>query len=282
MKAAKGEIPFPSFDLGALLFFLTLDPDPEVKAAAVNSLKDMPHDLLMAIADSTNTHPRVLDLLARIHSGNRVFIEKVVSHQAVDNRTVEFLRNIISAKVESESPDLEEIQSPDTATIPEGTKDILPVDSIDGADEEERIDEDSEESHTRYQLCQQMSVTEKIKLAMGGDKEWRVLLLNDTNKQVTTAVLKNPRISEPEILALVKNKGMSEEIMRLICGNREWIKNYQIRKALVENQKTPLHTAIRMLSSLTDKDLAHIAKNREIRKVIVTQARRLVLNKNTR
>jgi len=33
---------------------------------------------------------------------------------------------------------------------------------------------------------------------------------------------------------------------------------------------------------LTDKDLAFIAKNREIKRVIVTQARRLVLNKNKR
>jgi len=34
--------------------------------------------------------------LARIHSGNRVFIEKVFSHPAIDDRTVEFLKNIES------------------------------------------------------------------------------------------------------------------------------------------------------------------------------------------
>jgi len=41
-EGCEWEIPFPSYDLGALLFFLTLDPDTEVKAAALSSLRDMP------------------------------------------------------------------------------------------------------------------------------------------------------------------------------------------------------------------------------------------------
>ena len=63
----------------------------------------------------------------------------------------------------------------------------------------------------------------KIKMAMMGDKEWRLLLIKDTNKLVSTAVLKNPRLTDPEVLAIAKSIELSEEIIRLICMNKEWI-----------------------------------------------------------
>ena len=67
--------------------------------------------------------------------------------------------------------------------------------------------------------------------------------------------------------------------MRAICINREWLKNYQIRKALVMNCKTPLPAALRFLATLTDKDIAFLAKSKNVSTVVSTQARRLILNK---
>ena len=69
----------------------------------------------------------------------------------------------------------------------------------------------------------------------------------------------------------------SDEIMRLICANKEWTKNYQIRKALAENNKTPLPNALRYISTLTEKDLANLAKSKNVSNVISTQARRILL-----
>jgi hypothetical protein len=47
----------------------------------------------------------------------------------------------------------------------------------------------------------------------------------------------------------------------------------------VENNKAPLHHALRFLSSLTEKDLAVLAKSKNISSIIATQARRSLLNK---
>src|SRR6185369_14271847 len=122
-------------------------------------------------------------------------------------------------------------------------------------------------------------ISEKIKMALTGDKEWRSVLINDNNKMVSGSVIKNPRITEGEILQILKVGVQNDEIIRLICANKEWVKNYLIRKALVECPKTPLPNALRFLASLGEKDVAAYAKSKNISSVISTQAKRLILAK---
>jgi hypothetical protein len=106
-----------------------------------------------------------------------------------------------------------------------------------------------------------------------------MLLIKDTNKLVSGAVIKNPRITEAEILIICKTPVNNDDLLREICNNKEWTKNYQIKKALVENGKTPLHAALRFLAGLTEKDLALLAKSKNVSSIISTQARRAILNK---
>jgi len=81
------------------------------------------------------------------------------------------------------------------------------------------------------------------------------------------------------VLTIAKSAIQNDEIMRVICSNKEWIKNYNIRKALVENSKTPLPHALRYMASLSEKDLSSLAKSKNVSSVISTQARRLISNK---
>jgi hypothetical protein len=116
-------------------------------------------------------------------------------------------------------------------------------------------------------------------MAMTGDKEWRSILIRDSNKLVNGAVVKNPRITEPEILTISKSVIQNDEILRVICQNKEWIKNYEIRRALVLNNKTPLPVALRFMGFMTEKDLSAMAKSKNISSIIANQARRMLSNK---
>ncbi|MFN2257135.1 MAG: hypothetical protein ABR516_01450 [Desulfuromonadaceae bacterium] len=135
---------------------------------------------------------------------------------------------------------------------------------------------------TRYQMIQELRVGDKIKLALSGDKEWRSLLLKDGNKQVSGAVLKNPRITEKEVLILCQNRSSNEELIRIILLNREWMKNYSIRLALTMHPRTPLNQAIRFLSTLSEKDLRKLSKSRNISSALVNASRRILLAKSKR
>ncbi len=151
-----------------------------------------------------------------------------------------------------------------------------------GVDEDWEDPADEESGLSKYQLTLQMGVVEKIKAALNGDKEWRKLLIQDTNRLVSAAVLKNPRITEGEVLAVANNRGSNEELIRLITLNREWIKNYAIKQALVVHPRVPLAQALRYMSVLTERDLKMLTKSRDVSQAIVNNARRMLTAKQQR
>jgi hypothetical protein len=151
------------------------------------------------------------------------------------------------------------------------------TESGDAEDEDDVVEE--ELNLSKYQMALGMGVSDKIKMALTGDKEWRNIFLKDPNKLVSSAVLKNPRITEGEVLVVAKNKSSSDELIRLITLNREWVKHYEIKKALVMHPRTPLPKALRYMIILTEKDLKNLAKSRGISQVIVNNARRMLLTK---
>jgi hypothetical protein len=268
LQAARGDVAVSAGDLGTILFFLGHDPDPEVRNAAIKSLRGLSEPQLLDIAAAADTHPKILDMLARLHYPKPAIAARLAAHPGVESETIAFLAEKVPdtlAPQKAPGPETAEAEDPDAE-----------------AGEMEEIDEEDEESKrlkSKFQLSQIMEIPEKIKMALTGDKEWRTLMIKDSNNQVSLSVLKNPRITEPEILTLVSNSSQNEEMLRIVCINKDWLKNYQIRKALVQNCKTPLQTSLRLMTTLTDKDLAILAKSRNVSSVIATQARKLFLNK---
>jgi hypothetical protein len=246
----NGEVQMSPPERVTLLFFLCYDKNPQVKAAALTAMKGLPPATARAIAQAEETHPKLVELLTKLFP--------TVADTPQEEET------------QQEEASLKEQPEENTAAaVAEETP----------ADEEETPAEDEEEFQSKYQMAQAMGVGEKIKMALTGDKEWRTILIRDSNKLVNGAVVKNPRITEPEILSIAKSVIQNDEITRVICMNKEWIKNYEIRKALVLNNKTPLPIALRFMGFLVEKDLSAMAKSKNISSVLSNQARRLLATK---
>jgi len=123
-----------------------------------------------------------------------------------------------------------------------------------------------------FQKIQSMTVAEKIDLARNAPKEARTILLRDSNKLVQIAVITSPKITESEIIAIANNKQVSDEVLREIAMNREWLRNYQVRLALVNNPKTPLSIAMAQIPYINQRDLSMLAKSRAIPRPIIVAA----------
>jgi hypothetical protein len=201
-----------------------------------------------------------------------------------EQATVEMHRMIALRLEDSVSPTEAEVDSPSESEEGTGETDRDELDVEREFDSEEGAEEfaDDLDALTKYQMVQELSVGDKIKLAMSGDKEWRSLLVKDSNKQVSGAVLKNPRITEKEVLILCQNRSSNEELIRIILLNREWLKNYSIRLALVAHPRTPLSQAIRFLSTLGEKDLRKISKSRNVSSALTNACRRILVAKSKR
>ncbi|MEW6613863.1 MAG: hypothetical protein AB1401_00100 [Thermodesulfobacteriota bacterium] len=151
-------------------------------------------------------------------------------------------------------------------------------------EEGEKEGEEGEEGEERkeekkflslYQRVQIMSVPEKIQLALKGDKEARSLLIRDPNKLVSTAVIKSPKISESEIQQIVQSRSVTDEILRIIVQNREWMSKYKIKVGLVNNPLTPLTISLNILNNLRERDLRLLSKNRNVPAALSRTAKKL-------
>lgn len=279
LKAAAGQVKLGTHELLPVVFYLCYDADPEVKRTAVATLKGLPVPLLTHLLANSELHPRILDTLVQLHFDKPELAPLFAAHPMLSEKAAAFLtrKGIDPAPEKAAAGQVGESRHLDLAQGLDAG--CAPPPPPGPATTEATVDEESEEFKSKYQLAQTMGVSDKIKAAMTGDKEWRSILIKDANKLVSIAVVKNPRITDGEILTIAKSSVQNDEIMRLICANKEWIKNAQIRKALVENNKTPIAAALRFVPTLSERDLSMLARNKNVASVVASQARRLLMAK---
>ncbi len=133
---------------------------------------------------------------------------------------------------------------------------------------------------TLSQKIMKMSVAEKIKLATKGNKEVRTMLIRDSNKLVCTAVIRSPRLTDGEVLTQAQNKIANEEVLRIICNNREWVRQYPIKLALIKNPKVPAQLSMRMLNTLHEADVKNLARDKNISGAIQMMAKKMLSKKD--
>ncbi len=120
-----------------------------------------------------------------------------------------------------------------------------------------------------------MTVKDRIKLGMKGDREARSILIRDSNKVVAQAVIHNPRVTDQEVESIAAMRTVSDEVLRVIALNRAWARSYPIILNLARNPRTPIPTAINILSRIHTKDLQNISQNRNVSEAVRRQAYRL-------
>lgn len=129
------------------------------------------------------------------------------------------------------------------------------------------------------QQIQRAKVNEKIRLALTGSKEARMVLARDSNKMVQLAVIDNPKLSEFEVVLIASSKSADEEVLRRIAASREWMRLHQVRSALVNNPKCPIPIAGKLIETLGFQEWKRIASSRSVPSVINAMAKRLISKK---
>jgi len=308
LAAARGALPLAGKDLLTVLFFFCSSLDQEIKKNAIKTLRELPATILSPLLKDESLPHQLLELLVRARIGEADLMAGVIMHPAASPKILLYLaqkgdmavlerlaghQNMLAAHPEVvaaiiANPSVEKTlkfklgwQDPDMAV------DVASPDSGDDPDQgegdeegrsqveiEALMEEADEKGLSKYQIALELKVAEKIKMGLTGDKEWRTILIKDANKLVQGAVMKNPRISDGEVLMVAKNKTSSDELIRLILLNKDWMKLYEIKKALIVHPKTPPPKAMRLIPFLTLKDIKELAKSRQVSTLVATTARK--------
>ncbi len=154
---------------------------------------------------------------------------------------------------------------------------------IDTPDEEDDPDFRNEnmDRETVTQKLQRMSFTQRLKAAMKGNKEMRMVLVRDTNKMIAAAVMSSPKMTEQEVESVAGMASVSEDVLRIIANNRAWMKNYKVALRLVKNPKTPVAISMNLLQRIMERDLVGLSTDRNVPEPLRIAARKKVLINRT-
>jgi hypothetical protein len=143
-----------------------------------------------------------------------------------------------------------------------------------GAPNREQDDDDT--GGTLHARIRTMSLADRRKLALQGDRTARMLLMKDSDKNIHTFVIQNPKITLDEVRYIAGFRQTHPDVLKRIAENRDWIQNPRIVTSIVCNPKTPTPVAVRLVDKLPMQELRRIAKNDAAPPAVVTVVKRKV------
>jgi len=152
----------------------------------------------------------------------------------------------------------------------------VPGDDKSLADAAADAEPDAGRRQTLLQQIARMTVAQRVQFAIKGGAEARRTLIRDGSKVVQRAVLQSPRLTDQEVEAFASMSSLSDEILRLIAGNRAFRKNYVVVRNLMNNAKTPLDVTLHMLPLLNPVDLKKLSLNKNVPDTLRTSAAKLI------
>lgn len=122
-----------------------------------------------------------------------------------------------------------------------------------------------------------LEASQKMTLALRGDRDDRAAVLRENNPALHSQVLKNPGLQLDEVAAIAKMRTVAPDLLKQIADRREWAQRPEIAVALVRNPKTPVPVAIRLLDHVPATELRQLAKDQHTRTPIQHAARKKVI-----
>lgn len=255
-----------------LRWFASSHGDPQLVEAILRR-RDVPRDLLVEVAgalspdlqevlllrqDAIVEQPAILDSLQAnpklsIYAGRRI---------------QEYREHLLPRAVVAEAPvapepiEIGDLNEEDLAEIERAR--VLPAQGD--------VDERTGLSESQIRT---LPVPVRIKLTKGASRTLRNILIKDSNRLVALAVLANAALSEDEVEQIASNRSIDDEVLAFISRRREWISRYDVCQALVNNPRTPVGIAVRLVARLSVRELKLLRRDRNVAEPVRASAERL-------
>src|SRR6266849_544728 len=245
-------------DRAELLAVLAGDADEMVSERAQDAILSQPIESFVEAIRREHALPALFSYAAKNLAGKPGVCDAMVQNK---NCPAEYLvpvvRHLSTIGIQSLMEELDRVsESPTLASALEQSSSVTieqknqlkelhgpgnPIDEAALAEAAAAVESDLAKRQTLIQRLAKMTVAQRVQFAMKGGSEARRTLIRDNNKVVQRAVLQSPRLTD--------------QILRLIAGNRNFRKNYTVVRNLINNPKAPLDVTMHMLPMLNAVDL---------------------------
>ncbi len=296
LAVCTGGVVLPAPDLAEILTVLALDSDELIATRAQESILALPIEnfvealhrqqalepLFEFASKNLAAKPGIADALIKNKNCPPEHLVPLVQHLSAlgvqslmdELDRVSDSRELAEALEKSSSITLEQ-----KSQLGELLSDAMPdMDAL--AEALADAEPDNERRKTLLQQISTMTVSQRVKFAMKGGSEARRTLIRDTNKVVQRAVLQSPRLTDQEVEAFASMTNLTDEILRMIGKNRNFRKNYNVVRNLLNNGKAPLDCSLGLLPMLNPPDLKKLGMNKNIPETLRATAVKLMRQRN--
>ena len=264
-KGACGDLPVSVEEKIEILVLLSKDADETTRNVAYSTLVGWNPKELGEVLSSGATPASVLDFVTTYLAHERRDIAvAVLQNPSLPDDLAKLIREILAEPADATSP-----PPPATPGLVES-----PAAPVVADDDKKEV-----KKETLLQRINSMTPSEKIKCALTGNMEERLLLIRDSNKLVARAVLGSPKLTDMEIENFASMKNVTEEVLRLIAMNRKFMKAYAVARQLINNPRTPIDVGLPLLHRLNDRDLKGVMLNKNVAETLRSMALKIVKQK---
>lgn len=279
-------------DRAEILAVLAGDADEMVATRAQDAILSLPPEAFVEAIKREQALPALFSYASR-HLADKPGICDALVHNknCATEHLVHAVRHLSALGIQtlmeeldriSESPTLAAVLEHSPLLTPEQRNQLHelhgpghPIDEAALAEAAAAAEPDVARRQTLIQRIAKMTVAQRVQYAIKGGSDARRTLVRDPNKVVQRAVLQSPRLTDQEVEAFASMSSLTDEILRLIAGNRNFRKNYVVVRNLINNPKTPLDVTLHMLPILNAQDLKRLTTNKNIPETLRTTAFKL-------
>jgi hypothetical protein len=296
LALCAGTISLAPEDRAELLAVLSMDKDPAVAERAKGCLLTQSLESLQAALARPDADLKLFEYCADNMSGRPEVADRMAANAACPAEFVTRVSaDLTSVGIQALLDNLDRLSSypalgialaySEAATAEQ--KELLAEIETNAFLEEQVIAEAAAEAEPdvkkRVSLLQRMAkmnIVQRIQLAVKGGREERMLLIRDPNKIVQRGVLQSPRLTDLEIENFAAMTNVSQEVLRIISKNRNFMKSYVVIKNLTKNPKSPLDVSLHLLPHLTPTDLKQLCANKNVPETLRSSATKLHRQRN--
>jgi len=149
-------------------------------------------------------------------------------------------------------------------------------DALDSRPRRDTRDPDKPFARNVHERLRGLTLTAQVKLAVHGELHERIVLERLYGKNVWEALLRNPRLTAPEVSRIARYGSLPRVLLEIIVGNNTWLQIPEVRRALLSNPRLGTDQVIKVLR-LTPKHELKLATVQTAYPVTVRNAAKLML-----
>lgn len=127
----------------------------------------------------------------------------------------------------------------------------------------------------RQQKVRGLNASDRLKLARDGTLEERVMLERAYGKAVWEALLRNPRVTLPEVARIARKGTLPRPLLEQITDNENWVRQSVVRRALLTNPRLSSDGAMKVLRGMPHRELRLLANQNGYSSTVRALAKKL-------